>query len=623
MTRGNDSRDAELVRRVRAGDRGAFTQLVRNWENAAYLTAVSRLGNEHDALDVVQDSFLAAYIKLGQLRQDERFGPWLGAIVRREALQSIRRRGARELRVHVTADPSQHVAQASAQRHARDGRRADVWAAVRALGEKYREVVLLHYIERWPLKRIAAFTRLPESTVKGRLQVARTKLRKYLSPLEEGVRTMKRTHVGKKVEEAICKVATEEIHETIPLGDTENVVLFCGVHADIEICHTDGNDVIVNGTKASIGLTEEEARASAKGIRILSDQVEDYAGSGPHAGELFGGSSLDKDGNPVGSKYRTSDWHWRNFGAESCTFKHKEHYPELSVGDEDIRSIISNASKHATRVTVVREQMEDITIPRSAYTESVQRVFMGNWQTDDRIHGSTGHVDLIVGVPAGKGITVITASLWSRLLARDLRSNLTAICATDVELNDIEGDVCLYRSSVKEASGINGRFVQNYYELGGGNWSNYRGQRALVSDSTIRDISGEVRLDVGNVNLQASDLAGTVSIRNRFGTTRFHLNKHAEGSTYRIESDSGTVLVFLDESLLGEVNVTVSTLCGLITYEALKDLGEFGQRNDLQLMTFSTIPNPSDAWGVLTPDLLDVPLYVKTRDGDVTIEKTM
>jgi len=622
MEERSDAADAELVRRVRAGNRAAFTQLVRKYENAAYATAMSMLGNEHDALDVVQDSFLAAYIKLGQLREDDRFGPWLRTIVRRQALQWIRRGRTRCVQAYVMGDCALDIARASARRHTRKQRRADVWEAVGALAEKYREVVLLHYVEQWSYGRIAGFMRLPVSTVKGRLHTAREKLREYLSPIEKGAIPMKRAKVEKNVQESICKVAKEEIHETIPLGDTENIVLFCGVHADIEICHTDGNDVILTGTRASVGFTEEDALASAQRIQILHDQVDDYAKSGPHPGEVFAGSLADKDGNPVGSKVRTSDWHSQNLGAGGCTFRHNDHYPELLVDDDEIRSIISDACKDATRITVIREKMEDIIMPRGAYTESVQRVFMANWLSD-RVHGPRGNVNLVVGVPAGKGITVITACMWSRLRARDLRSNLTAICAADVELGDIEGDVCLLRTSVREARGIEGRFLQNCYELGGGNWGNYRGRRSPVSDSTIRDISGEVRLDVANVNLQASDLTGTVRIRNRFGSTRFHLNKHAEGSTYRIESDSGSVLVFLDESLLGELNMTVSTLCGLITYEALKDLGEFGQRNDPQLMSFSTIPNPPNVRGLLTPDVLDVPLYIKTRDGDVTIEKTM
>ena len=118
--------------------------------------------------------------------------------------------------------------------------------------------------------------------------------------------------------------------------------------------------------------------------------------------------------------------------------------------------------------------------------------------------------------------------------------------------------------------------------------------------------------------MEASDLKGKVYIRNRFGTTRFHLNSYEPESKYRIESDSGEVLVFLKEDILGEINLTVNTLCGTIRYDALKDLGDLYEANNPQLTTLSTITSNKES-----VRRSDAELYIKTRDGDVTIEKTM
>jgi len=73
-------RTAELVLRSRRGDRAAFTELVRRYENAAYATALTYTHHVEDAQDIVQDAFVIAYCKLAQLREPEHFGTWLGTI---------------------------------------------------------------------------------------------------------------------------------------------------------------------------------------------------------------------------------------------------------------------------------------------------------------------------------------------------------------------------------------------------------------------------------------------------------------------------------------------------------------------------------------------------------------
>ena len=82
--------DAALVARARRGDHQAFAELVRRYENAAHAVVAQRVNDREAALDVVQDGFVRAYCKLGQLRDLERFGAWLRTIMVREALGWLR-----------------------------------------------------------------------------------------------------------------------------------------------------------------------------------------------------------------------------------------------------------------------------------------------------------------------------------------------------------------------------------------------------------------------------------------------------------------------------------------------------------------------------------------------------
>ena len=618
MTSQRFAEDAALVRRSRAGDTEAFTQLVGRYENAAYAIALNRVRNAEDAKDIVQDAFVAAYCKLVQLRAPERFGSWLRAIVQTRSLEWIRRQRTIPISAYTMGAIEGNVARMSASQYASDQRSADLWDTVDALPEKYREVVLMYYLNDFSYSEIAEFMGLPVSTVKGRLQQSRIKLREHLSSIETEEIAMTRAQVEKQVEEAICKIAREEIQRTIPLGDTDHIVLYCGVNADIEICHTDGEDAVLTGTKTSIGLSEEDARVSVANIQVLSDQVKSFLETGPHPGEIFAGTWTLTGDDPVGQKANVSDqWKEATEAVERTSFQPTELYPEISTREEDMFHTVHDALGGATtRITVIREHMEDIVLPRKAYTEAVQRVFSPNWTTQDRVHGPIGRVDLVLAIPSSRKITVLRGDhirVWG------LRSDVNILHCYNVELSDIEGDVCLLDTSVKKAQGIRGRFLQSFYQYGGMDWSNHRAERSAVPDSTLQDIEGEIRVDLGRINLEVGDLKGKVDIRNRFGTTRFHLNAHEDGSTYRIESDSGDVLVFLKEDLIGEMHLTANTLCGLVKHDALKSLGGLHTSNDRQLGRVSTITSKVN----MNRYHLIADLSVKTRDGDVTIEKTM
>lgn len=602
--------DAVLVQRSHAGDTAAFTQLVRRYENAAYATALNLVRSPEDARDIVQDAFVAAYCKLVQLREPERFGGWLRTIVRTRSLEWIRRR--RRTTISTDGMDLDQLSVPSEQDT------TDLWDAVGVLPEKYREVVLMHYMNDFSYNKIADIMGLPVSTIKGRLQRSRAKLREHLSHTEMEEWTMNEAQVEKQVEEAICSIAREEIQQTIPLGDTDHIVLYCGVNADIEICRTDGEEAILTGTKTSIGLSEEEAQASVSAIQVLSDQVESFLETGPHPGEIFTGTWTETGDDPVGQKLHVAD-QWKEVAkaGERTTFQPAELYPEISTREEDLFQEVHDALDRATtRITVIREQMEDIVLPRKAYTESVQRVFSPNWTKDDQVHGAIGRVDLVLAIPSSTKITLLRGNhirVWG------LRSDVNILHCHNVELSDIEGSICLLDTSVKKAQGIRGRFLQSFYQYGGIDWGDHQAKRSAMPDSILQDIEGEIRVDLGRINLEADDLKGTVDIRNRFGATRFHMNAHEDGSTYRIESDSGDVLLFLKANLIGEMHLTVNTLCGQVKHDALKELSSLHTSNDTQLSRISTITSKMN----MNRYHLVSDLAIRTRDGDVTIEKTM
>jgi RNA polymerase sigma factor (sigma-70 family) len=83
--------DAQLVARCRAGDEGAWEELVERFSRYVYAIAVQgfRLA-EHDAEDVFQEVFARTYQRLDSLRDDAAFKPWLAQLTRNLCLDRLR-----------------------------------------------------------------------------------------------------------------------------------------------------------------------------------------------------------------------------------------------------------------------------------------------------------------------------------------------------------------------------------------------------------------------------------------------------------------------------------------------------------------------------------------------------
>jgi RNA polymerase sigma-70 factor (ECF subfamily) len=140
-----------------------------------YQIAYSVLGNPADAEEVTQDAFLAAYQKLGALRDADKFRPWVARTGWRLAVN--RRRGA----VRAMGRDSAWIAdrQVSEDPEGRAGERefeARLRARVDSLPEKLRAVVLLIGVEEMDVRTVAGILEIPEGTVRSRLHLARRQL---------------------------------------------------------------------------------------------------------------------------------------------------------------------------------------------------------------------------------------------------------------------------------------------------------------------------------------------------------------------------------------------------------------------------------------------------------------
>src|SRR5512132_1906495 len=92
--------DAAFVAKAREGDPDAYRVLVERHSRALFRLAFRMTGNEHDAEDVVQESFLRAYRQLGRFEARADFGTWLYRITANCAVDMMRARQSRRDQSH-------------------------------------------------------------------------------------------------------------------------------------------------------------------------------------------------------------------------------------------------------------------------------------------------------------------------------------------------------------------------------------------------------------------------------------------------------------------------------------------------------------------------------------------
>lgn len=174
-----------LVDAARTGDQDAFEQLVRATYADTYTLAYRLTGDEEDARDVVQESYLRAYKGLKRFRGDAQFTTWLYRITANCASTHLGRRSK-----HRHEELIEDAPLADTNPEVDPEARADATIlrdrlneALRTLPPRLRAVVVLRDVYDLPHEAIAAELGISESAAKVRLHRARRKLREHLFPL--------------------------------------------------------------------------------------------------------------------------------------------------------------------------------------------------------------------------------------------------------------------------------------------------------------------------------------------------------------------------------------------------------------------------------------------------------
>lgn len=178
---GPEAGDEELVERARQNDPAAFELLMRRHNQRLYRVVRSLLHDSAEIEDVIQHSYLAAFLHLDQFEGTARWSTWICRIAINEALARLRQRGrfvsmdavSEKTMANISSGPGGDPERSAAGREFR----VLVEHAIDKLPEIYRSVLIMREIEGMTTAETAAVLEVEPEVVKTRLHRARAALR--------------------------------------------------------------------------------------------------------------------------------------------------------------------------------------------------------------------------------------------------------------------------------------------------------------------------------------------------------------------------------------------------------------------------------------------------------------
>lgn len=162
--------DEEIVERVRSADRELYAAIMERYQEKLSRYAVNLIKDEHKAADIVQESFIKAFINLNSFDTKKKFSSWLYRIVHNEAMNSVKRY-QKEIGLAEGIDFE------SGENIEKDIEQKELSAEVKKCLERmpllYAEPLILYYIEEKTYEEISDILRLPMGTVATRISRAK------------------------------------------------------------------------------------------------------------------------------------------------------------------------------------------------------------------------------------------------------------------------------------------------------------------------------------------------------------------------------------------------------------------------------------------------------------------
>lgn len=188
--------ERKLVRRLRARDEDAFTELVRTYQHKVFNVVYRILNDRSEAEEVSQEVFVTVFKHIDGFRGDSKLSTWMYRIATNHARNRVKYLSRRSQRNHQPLEDTSEGAlhDGAVGERVADPHEAAVGQELRniieeglaSLNEMHRTIIVLRDVEHMTYAEISEVVELPEGTVKSRLFRARAALKQYLDSRYDG-----------------------------------------------------------------------------------------------------------------------------------------------------------------------------------------------------------------------------------------------------------------------------------------------------------------------------------------------------------------------------------------------------------------------------------------------------
>ncbi|MGG4191988.1 RNA polymerase sigma-70 factor, ECF subfamily [Paenibacillus sp. cl6col] len=168
-------RVSHLVKQAKKGNKEALLQLIMADKDAYYRLAYTYMGNEHDAMDAMEDMIVALYEKIEQLQNSEAFYSWSKTILVNRCKTLLRKKD-RFVPLEDEQEPSLN-AFTDNNPYRETESEMDMQVLLSHLNAQQREAIELRYVHDLPYQTIADMTGAPLGTIKSRISQGMQKLK--------------------------------------------------------------------------------------------------------------------------------------------------------------------------------------------------------------------------------------------------------------------------------------------------------------------------------------------------------------------------------------------------------------------------------------------------------------
>ena len=170
----------ELIKRAQKGDKEAFTEIILSIRNELYKIAKTRIINENDIDDIIQETMIEVYKSIKQLRDLKKLKMWVIKILINKCNKFYKRKSKKDISLEET-NINNIIARNNNEDIEND---MNFYSLIRNLKYDERIVILLYYMEGYSVEEISEMIKMNKNTVKTNLYRARQKIKNEIEEKE-------------------------------------------------------------------------------------------------------------------------------------------------------------------------------------------------------------------------------------------------------------------------------------------------------------------------------------------------------------------------------------------------------------------------------------------------------